>query len=155
MVKTIKSFNTIRQAFRRGDRAKIRHIDNGHFKVIIKTLSDILNQRVHVKPGLIRRMSKYKKVFRHLADPRIHNIEIKKRYICNQKGGIFPIFAALIPLIGGLAAKAAAVAVPAALAAKAALISAAPSIAGGVLTGAASYGTTKAIEAIQNAAAKK
>ena len=54
-----------------------------------------------------------------------------------------------------MAAKAAAVAVPAALAAKAALISAAPSIAGGVLTGAASYGTTKAIEAIQNAAAKK
>ena len=98
----IKSFKTIRNILYKGDGNKIKMIDNESFKLILNVLANILNEQIMVKPKLFKQMYKHKKIFRKLIDPR-KAIDHKKSLVANQKGGIFPIFAALIPLISAAA----------------------------------------------------
>ena len=94
----IKSFKTIKNILYKGDVNKIKMIDDESFKLMLNVLANILNEQIIVKPKLFKQMYKHKKIFRKLVDPR-HAIDHKKTLVANQKGGILPIFAALIPLI--------------------------------------------------------
>ena len=94
----IKSFKTIKNILYKGDVEKIKMIDDESFKLMLNVLANILNEQIIVKPKLFKQMYKHKKIFRKLVDPR-HALDHKKKLVANQRGGIFPIFAALIPLI--------------------------------------------------------
>ena len=100
-MKPIKSFKTIRNILYKGDRNKIKMIDDESFKLMLNVLANILNE-ILIKPKLFRKMYKHKRIFRKLIDPRI-TIDKSKKIVENQKGGILPIFAALIPLIAAAA----------------------------------------------------
>ena len=94
----IKSFKTIKNILYKRDVNKIKMIDDESFKLMLNVLANILNEQIIVKPKLFKQMYKHKKIFRKLVDPQ-HTIDHKKNLVANQKGGIFPIFAALIPLL--------------------------------------------------------
>jgi hypothetical protein len=88
-------------------------IDNESFKLMLNVLANILNEQILVKPKLFKQMYKHKNIFRKLVDPR-QSIEHKKKFIANQKGGIWPVFGAIArivasaaPIIARVAARAA------------------------------------------------
>jgi hypothetical protein len=101
-IKPIKSFKTIRNILYKGDKNKIKMIDNESFKLMLNVLANILNEEIIIKPKLFKKMYKHKRIFRRLVDPR-NTIDKSKKIVANQKGGILPIFAALIPLIAAAA----------------------------------------------------
>ena len=99
MVKSIKSLKTIQRVLRSKNRTQIRRIDNEQFRAILNVLSKILNRDIEVSPTILRKMYKHRNIFRHLADPRNQNIERKKQYVSNQRGGFFPILASILPFL--------------------------------------------------------
>ena len=156
-VRSIKSFTTIRRVLYSGDKEKIKRIDNERFKLLLNVLANILNRRIEVNPKLFKDMYKHKHLFRRLADPKDQNIDHKKRYILNQRGGFFgALLARLIPVVTRVAARVipavtniASKAVP--LAAKAVDFAKTqlPNLVSGAVEAGGKFATTKALEAIE------
>ena len=81
----------------------MKRIDNDAFKTMLNVLTNIITEQILVKPRMFKKMYKHRKVFRKLIDPRLKDLEVKKKILTNQRGGILPIFAALIPLFAAAA----------------------------------------------------
>ena len=87
-------------------------IDENLMKLILNVLANIVHSNLIVKPKLWHKLALYKCDIRKLVDTS-HYIQSKHTFLNNknknQKGNIFPIFAALLPLLiaaGPLIAKA-------------------------------------------------
>ena len=68
-------------------------------KLLLNVLANIVHQDLSVKPKLLQRMALYKHEIRKLADTST-DLEAKCKFLNkNQKGSLFPLFAALISLL--------------------------------------------------------
>jgi hypothetical protein len=95
----------LHQLFYKKGRKSFDNLDDNTTKLFLNTLSNIVYKNVPVKPKLLQQMALYKCEIRRLVDPS-ESVSDKKLFLSkikNQKGGIFPVFAALIPIISAIA----------------------------------------------------
>ena len=101
MVKKIKTLSSFRKFVFKKGKKNWNLVHDDLMKLILNVIANILHNDLQVKPRLMKRMALYKREFRKLGDTS-QNINIKCKFLNryrNQKGGILPIFAALIPML--------------------------------------------------------
>ena len=100
--KKIKTLTSLHKFLYNKGKKDWNSIDKNLMKLILNVLANIVHSNLIVKPKLLHKLALYKRDIRKLVDTS-HNIQSKCTFLNNkyknQKSGIFPTFAALLPLL--------------------------------------------------------